>query len=85
MFNFANASGISKAFRNAIEEHGFDKDLIFFVSGAAVFIAFVLPNSFEMNEKLKTHPYFRMLLTVVFATLGFLCVGRLSPFLYFNF
>jgi alginate O-acetyltransferase complex protein AlgI len=85
MFNFANASGITKPFRNAIEEHGFDKDLIFVVSGIAIFIAFALPNSFEMNEKLKKHPYFRMILTVVFATIGFLCIGRLSPFLYFNF
>ena len=85
MFDFSNFAWITKAFRKAIEEYGFDNDFIFTILIIAVVMAFLSPNSFEMNVKLEKHPLWRSFLTVVFAVTGFFCVGRLSPFLYFNF
>jgi alginate O-acetyltransferase complex protein AlgI len=85
MFDFTNAHWITKAFRRAMEEHGFEKDFIFAVFIMAVVFVFFLPNSFEMSKKLQEHPRWRAVLTVLFAVIGFLCVGRYSPFLYFNF
>ena len=85
MFDFSNISGVTKPFIHAIEDYGFDKDIIFTVSASAVLMAFFLPNSFEMHLKLQKRPYLRMFLSTLFAVTGFLCVGRVSPFLYFNF
>ena len=76
---------MSKPFGKAIEDYGFDRDFIIITYFAAVFTAFFLPNSFEMNDKLKNRPMLKMWITVIFLTVGFISVGRISPFLYFNF
>ena len=85
MMDFSQIEWISRAFRNGIEAYGFDRDFIFAVSGLAVFIAFFLPSSFEVSQKLEQHWKVRMILTILFGIAGFICVGRVSPFLYFNF
>ena len=85
MMDFSNLEYLSKPFRRALEDHGFDQDLLFIVCGVAVALAFFSPNSMEMSRKLQQHPRWRMGLTIVFFVIGFLCVGRISPFLYFNF
>ena len=85
MADFRRIAWITKPFGKAIEDYGFDRDFILLVYFGAVFTAFCLPNSFEMNEKLKAHPKIKMWMTVVFLVIGFISVGRISPFLYFNF
>lgn len=85
MGDIDNIVWISRSFRKGIEDYGFDKDFLFvMLVGAAVFV-FSSPNCAQMCEKLKSHPYIRMVLTILFFVIGFLCVGRVSPFLYFNF
>ena len=85
MVDFGNIKWITKPFKIALEEYGWDKDFLFTTMVFAMLLAFCSPNSFEMNEKLQQHSRLRMFLTVLFLTGGFLCVGRNSPFLYFNF
>lgn len=85
MVDFGNIQWLSRSFRRAIEDYGFDKDFIFVLGGISLLIVFLLPNSFEMNKKLRLYPRWRMLLTIIFIVIGFFCVGRNSPFLYFNF
>ena len=85
MVDFGNIQWLSRSFRRAIEEYGFDKDFIFALGGISLVMVFLLPNSFEMNKKLRLYPRWRMILTVIFIAVGFFCVGRNSPFLYFNF
>lgn len=85
MFDFRHIAWMSKPFGKAIEDYGFDRDFIIITYFAAAFTAFFLPNSFEMNDKLKNRPMLKMWITVIFLTVGFISVGRISPFLYFNF
>ena len=85
MFDFSRAAGLTKAFRHAIEDYGFERGTVMLICAIAAVLAFASPNSFEMNDKLKSRPVWRMVLTVLFTVVGFLCVGRVSPFLYFNF
>ena len=85
MFDFSNVVWLSKAFRHAITEYGFSQDCVFFISVIGILIAFVSPNSFEMDQILQKKTKLRSALTILFFVIGFLCVGRLSPFLYFNF
>ena len=84
MFGSGKLEWLSKPFREAIEDYGFDKDFILTVCGIAVFIAFALPNAQEICRKLENRPILRMVMSIVFMVVGFWCVGRLSPFLYFN-
>ena len=85
MFDFTKLEWLTKAFKQAIDDHGFEKDAVMMICGIAVLIAFFSPNAQEISQKLENRPRTRMILSVLFMTIGFLCVGRLSPFLYFNF
>ena len=85
MFDFSKVSWVTKEFGKVIEDYGFDRDFIFLVFFGAVFATFFLPNSMQVNEKLEGHPYRKMCLTVLLLVVGFVSVGRISPFLYFNF
>ena len=85
MFDFSHIAWITKSFRQGIEEFGFECGSVFAVCFFAALLTFVAPNSFEMDQRLDSRPRLRMFLTVLFAVCGFLCVGRVSPFLYFNF
>ena len=85
MLDFRKVEWLSRPFRQAVEEYGFESDFVFAVGGLGVLLTFCSPNSFEMSRKLESRPRLRMVLTIVFAVCGFFCIGRNSPFLYFNF
>ena len=85
MFDFTRLEWLSKPFRKAIDDYGFEKDTVLIICAVAAVIAFFLPNVQEISKKLENRPVLRMVMSVVFMVIGFWCVGRLSPFLYFNF
>ena len=85
MGDLSNAAWLTKSFRKTMENYGFETEFFLAVFVGAALIAFLLPNSSEMESTLKTRPLLRMALTLLFLITGFLYVGRISPFLYFNF
>ena len=85
MGDLSNAAWLTKSFRKTMENYGFETEFFLAVFVGAALIAFLLPNSSEMESTLKTRPRLRMALTLLFLITGFLYVGRISPFLYFNF
>ncbi|MFA6931512.1 MAG: MBOAT family O-acyltransferase [Lentisphaeria bacterium] len=77
---------ISRPFTRVLESAGnFSKECLVWTVIICLAIIFVLPNTQQMLQRLKNHRWIMAILTGVFGWLGFICISRMSPFLYFNF
>ena len=85
MFRFAAPMGMTETFKKAMSNFDLSRDQLFGVLAASAAVALLLPNSAFFAEWLKKHQKIRMILIIVFFLFGFLCISRMSPFLYFNF
>ena len=85
MFDFAHIAGFSKEFRRVMGSFDISRDLLFTIFAAAAVIVFLLPNSAKWQRFFEKHPCLRIITTAGFFFIGFICISRKSPFLYFNF
>jgi D-alanyl-lipoteichoic acid acyltransferase DltB (MBOAT superfamily) len=85
MFDILHINGTTKEFRRVMSSFDIPRDLLFGILIGAAIIAFLLPNSAKWKDFFQKHPYCRIIATALFFFIGFICLSRKSPFLYFNF
>lgn len=73
-------------FKYSVETYGgFNFNLYIIMLFIALGSVFIFPNANEISRKLTNFPLLMSLFTAICFVLGFICIGRDIPFLYFNF
>jgi len=85
MFRLTGPYGVTESFSDALDSFDLSRDQLLGVLAASAAVALLLPNSAFFAEWFRKHFAFRMIATILLFIFGFLCISRMSPFLYFNF